>query len=257
MSGARGHPRWNRLERQRILTPMKITTIARRLSREMTELRFSAPVTHVYNPLDYAWASHRDYLQRFGDGPKEALFLGMNPGPFGMVQTGVPFGEIAAVRDWLGIERKVKKPRVEHPKRPILGFGCPRSEVSGRRLWNWAAEHAGTPEQFFKRFFVYNYCPLAFLEETGRNFTPDKLPAAERAALFDRCDRALRDSVKSLGVDTVVGIGAFAARRARQVLDGVEIHTILDPSPASPLANKGWAHQADKQLLDAGIGLEF
>ena len=35
---------------------------------------------------------------------KRVVFLGMNPGPFGMAQVGVPFGEVAAVRDWLRID---------------------------------------------------------------------------------------------------------------------------------------------------------
>jgi len=42
----------------------------------------------------------------------------MNPGPWGMAQTGVPFGEINAVKDWLGINAEVDKPQKQHPKRP-------------------------------------------------------------------------------------------------------------------------------------------
>ena len=81
----------------------------------------------------------------------------MNPGPFGMVQTGVPLGEIAAVRDWMGIEATVEKPATENPKRPIEGFACTRSEVSGRRLWGLFAERFGTAEAFFTDHFVANY----------------------------------------------------------------------------------------------------
>ena len=76
---------------------------ARRLRADTGRLRFAAPVTHVYNPLVYAWAPHEAYLRRFGGARKRVVFLGMNPGPFGMAQTGVPFGEIAAVRGWLRI----------------------------------------------------------------------------------------------------------------------------------------------------------
>src|SRR5688572_32536315 len=95
----------------------------------------------------------------------------MNPGPFGMAQTGVPFGDVAMVRDWLGIVAAVAKPRDEHPKRPVLGFECQRSEVSGARLWGWARARFGTPQRFFERFFVANYCPLAFMESSGANRT--------------------------------------------------------------------------------------
>ena len=48
---------------------------------------------------------------------KKLIFVGMNPGPFGMVQCGVPFGEIAAVRDWMGHRGgQVDKPARENPQ---------------------------------------------------------------------------------------------------------------------------------------------
>ncbi len=238
---------------------MPLVDISRDLSNAVACLRFSPPVTHVYNPLDYAAALHESYLERFGAGPKEAVFLGMNPGPWGMAQTGVPFGEVAAVRDWMGIGGEVRSPRSEHPKRKIDGLRCARSEVSGRRLWGWAAERFGTAEAFFSRFFILNYCPLSFMEESGRNRTPDKLPAVEQEPLYAACDEAFRRLVAALEPRWVVGVGAFAEVRAKRAL-GVEaaqyrIGRILHPSPASPAANRGWAAQAEKQLRAMGIAL--
>lgn len=234
----------------------RLVAIDRELSDAVDRLRFAAPVTHVYNPLVYARAPHEAYLQRYGAGPKEALLLGMNPGPFGMAQTGVPFGEIEHVRDWLGLEAKVDKPPGEHPKRPVDGFACTRSEVSGRRLWGWAKERFGTPDRFFERFFVVNYCPLVFMEgPTGKNRVPEKLPADERDPLFAACDEALRQVVETLRPRWVLGVGAFAAKRAEEVLAGVDVRfgQILHPSPASPAANRGWAPQAEAQLQALGI----
>jgi single-strand selective monofunctional uracil DNA glycosylase len=174
-----------------------------------------------------------------------------------MAQTGVPFGEVHLVRDWLGLEAPVGKPVHEHPKRPVEGFECSRSEVSGRRLWGWARERFGTPRAFFARFFVHNYCPLIFLEQSGRNRTPDKLPAAEREPLFAACDRALRRTAEALSPRWVVGVGVFAEDRARGALEGlgVQLGRILHPSPASPAANRGWAEQAEREL--AGLGIEI
>jgi single-strand selective monofunctional uracil DNA glycosylase len=234
---------------------MTLVHISRALSKRVAALRFAEPVCYVYNPLDYARAVHERYLQRCGDGSKEVLLLGMNPGPFGMAQTGVPFGDVAMVRDWLGIAGSVGKPSLEHPKRRVQGFDCPRSEVSGTRLWGWARARFGTPERFFRRFFVANYCPLAFLEASGRNRTPDKLPAAELRALFAACDEALRDVVRVLAPRIVVGIGGFAERRALAALAGtdVAVGTILHPSPASPRANRGWADAVEQQLMALGI----
>ncbi|KON81658.1 single-strand selective monofunctional uracil-DNA glycosylase [Azoarcus sp. PA01] len=222
---------------------------ARTLAREVDGLRFAPPVSHVYNPLDYAWTIHESYLRRYGAGPKRVLFIGMNPGPFGMTQTGVPFGEVAAVRDWLGLAGPVGKPAVENPKRPIEGFACPRSEVSGRRLWGLFRARFGTPEAFFASHFVANYCPLAFFAE-GRNLTPDKLPPAESRPLLAACDEHLRRVVDALEPEWVVGVGAWAENRAAAVLAGrpLRVARILHPSPSNPAANRGWAEAASRQL---------
>lgn len=231
--------------------------ISRRLSDRVSRLKFAEPVTHTYNPLSYARAPHEAYLTRFGSAPKEVLLLGMNPGPFGMAQTGVPFGDVGMVRDWLGIDGKVGTPALVHDKRPVLGFGCTRREVSGHRLWGWARDRFGTPERFFARFFVVNYCPLAFIEASGKNRTPDRLAPSEREALFAACDAALGEVVELLEPRHVVGVGAFAEARAQKVLAGrgVSVSTILHPSPQSPLANSGWAPRIEAQLTATGIDL--
>jgi single-strand selective monofunctional uracil DNA glycosylase len=194
---------------------MVLVDIAKRMSEELSRLKFGLPVTHVYDPLQYAFAAHQQYLERYGDRGPEVMLVGMNPGPYGMAQTGVPFGEVAMVRDWLGINAPIGKPAREHPKRPIEGFDCKRSEVSGARLWGWVRDTFGTPERFAERMFIGNYCPLVFMEESGRNRTPDKLAVAERTQLYEICDRALRFTVESLRPRFVVGVGNFAEERAQ------------------------------------------
>lgn len=235
---------------------MDLVRTSRELCRAVDALSFGPPVTHVYNPLRYAWAPYARYLERFGATKGRVVLLGMNPGPFGMVQTGVPFGEVGLVRAFLGIEAAVDRPAHEHPKRPVEGFGCTRSEVSGARVWGWARQRYGTPERFFARFFVMNYCPLAFLEESGKNRTPDKLPRAEREPLLAACDRALVRSIAALEPSMVVGIGAFARDRAAQVVgSAVPVGMVLHPSPASPRANRGWEAQAEADLAALGVAL--
>ncbi len=238
---------------------MTLVPIAGRLRGELRTLRFGTPVTHVYDPLDYAWSPHELYLRRFGAAPREIVLLGMNPGPWGMMQTGVPFGTVSIVRDWLGIEAKVNRPTHEHPARPIHGFGCRREEVSGLRLWGWAGEQFGTADRFFERFFVANYCPLGFLEASGRNRTPNKLPAQERLPLFALCDRALKETVAYLKPRWLIGVGRFAESRAKEVAlnMGVTIGHIPHPSPASPEANSGWAAQCTRRLKALGIQFPF
>ena len=233
----------------------RLIAAARELSSQVERLKFKPPVACVYNPLAYAWPAHELYLRKFGGGRKRVVFIGMNPGPFGMAQTGVPFGEVAAVRDWLKVLTSVAGPAAEHPKRPVLGFDCPRSEVSGRRLWGLFAERFGAAEKFFADHFVANYCPLAFCEAGGRNLTPDKLPAVEQTRLFAVCDEHLLRILEILEPEWLVGIGGFAAERGRLVGENTKIRVgqILHPSPASPAANRGWAPTATRQLVGLGI----
>ncbi len=233
-----------------------LVAIDRRLSDRVDAIAFGPPTAYVYNPLAYARAPHEAYLERYGRGAREVVLIGMNPGPFGMAQTGVPFGDPGFVRDWMGIAGRVEAPPRVHPKRPILGLDSPRSEVSGTRLWGWARDRFGTAEAFFARFFVLNYCPLVFMEQSGKNRIPEKLPRAERDPLFEACDEALAASLAALSPSIVVGVGKFAEDRARAVLgERARIGRILHPSPASPKANRGWADAVDAELRALGVKL--
>ena len=243
-------------------TTRKLQAAAKQLADDVDAIEFQPPVTHVYNPLRYAWKAHANYLQFANNGVSanngvRTLLLGMNPGPWGMAQTGVPFGEIAAVRDWMGIETKVDRPATEHPKRPVEGFGCERSEVSGRRLWGLFSERFPDPADFFTDHFVTNYCPLVFMEQSARNRTPDKLPTHERDQLVAACDRHLVRVIEILQPAHLVGVGTYAEKclvRCAAKIDGSgSISRILHPSPASPAANRDWAGTAEKQLTESGI----
>ncbi len=233
--------------------------LSRKLARDLDGFRFSEPVSHTYNPLDYARAPHELFLKRFGGGKKRVFLLGMNPGPFGMAQTGVPFGEIAAVRDWMGISAPVGKPVPEHPKRPIEGFNCPKSEVSGRRLWGLFSEKFPKPEDFFAEHYVANYCPLVWMSTTGANLTPDKLSSSEMEPVEAICLDHLAEVIELLKPQYLIGVGGFAEERLRRAAEktggSYQIGRILHPSPASPAANRGWAEAAEKQLKEQGVFL--
>jgi single-strand selective monofunctional uracil DNA glycosylase len=240
-------------------TYKKLARATKKLSTGCDSLQFTGVdnmVAHVYNPLAYAHDAHDTYLKKYGSNKRRVIFLGMNPGPYGMMQVGVPFGEVNFVRDWLGITEGVTPPKSQHPKRPIEGFECKRSEVSGKRFWGWAQQRWQTADAFFADCFVLNYCPLIFLEESGKNITPDKLTALERQQLEAVCDEHLREAVAILEPEWCIGIGAFAKKRLEIALEPAPDRTItqiLHPSPQSPQANKGWSQAVEITLADLGV----
>jgi single-strand selective monofunctional uracil DNA glycosylase len=232
-----------------------LLSISSTLSRDLSRLSFRPPVAYVYNPTDYAREPLALYFEKFAQASKKVVLVGMNPGPWGMLQTGVPFGEVSIVKNWMGIDGIVSQPERLHPKRSVEGFSCTRSEVSGSRLWGWARDRFGPAEQFFRDFFVVNYCPLAFFDEGGKNITPDKLKKADRGELYALCDKALRDSVRSLTPELVIGIGRFAYDRSVAALEEMDVRMgrVTHPSPANPAANRGWAAIVERELTELGI----
>ena len=231
-----------------------LVTAADDLRKQLRGLKFPEPVAFTYNPLEYAWERHCDYLNRFGRSPKKALFLGMNPGPYGMAQTGIPFGEIPHVREWMGISGPVSKPNPEHPKRPVTGFDCERSEVSGRRLWGLFAELFDSADAFFKHHFVANFCPLVWMKDTGANLTPDKLPRECMEPVEAACREHLARVLEILQPQKLIGVGAFAEKQLASVkTETHQLGKILHPSPASPAANRDFAGTATKQLRELEV----
>lgn len=233
----------------------QVIDAARALCAEMETLRFEAPVAFTYNPLTYAWAGHEEYIRRFAAGQKDVLYLGMNPGPFGMAQTGVPFGEVAAVTLWMGITASIGQPPATHPKRPVQGFNCPRSEVSGRRLWGLFEEMYGSADNFFRHAYVANYCPLIWMSETGANITPTQLPKEQVQQVDAACQRHLVRLIEILQPKCLVGVGAYALKQLEIAASALPersftLGTILHPSPASPVANKFWPERPRLQIAE-------
>lgn len=233
----------------------EVLEAARELSARMGELHFVPPVAYTYNPLEYAWAGHEAYVRRFAATPKDVLYLGMNPGPFGMAQTGVPFGEIPAVTLWMGISAAVGQPEKMHPKRPVQGFSCPRSEVSGRRLWGLFEQLYGTADAFFSHAYVANYCPLIWMSESGANIPPTQLPKEQAAQIDTACQQHLVRLIAALQPRCLVGVGAYALKQLEIAASAFPersftLGSIVHPSPASPVANKCWPAKPREQILE-------
>lgn len=235
----------------------QLAKLYKRQSRKMNFLQFTDPVACVYNPLDYAWTTYESYLKHYGQGFRKFVVLGMNPGPFGMAQTGIPFGDPAMVSSYLEVDHYVGKPKKEHPKRPVSGFQSARKEVSGQRLWGWIQNCFPDADSFFGNALILNYCPLIFMEESGRNLTPDKLPAKQRQALEKLCDEGLKDAVRILQPEWLIAMGKWTLKKAKSALSDynpdLKYLTLSHPSPASPKANRGWESLIENELSAAGI----
>ena len=227
---------------------MRLLDAAARLRDASARLRFDGPA-YVYHPLSYAWEPHEAYLRKFGQATGRALFVGMNPGPWGMAQTGVPFADVAWAHGWMGIIGKVEPPALAHPKRPVLGYASTRSDPTGGKFYGWAKRRYGTAEKFFGDFFVTNYCPLMFLDEAGRNVTLAQLRKADVETLAPVCDAWLRDAIAALRPSVVLPMGAFVEARVRAVAGDVRVHPVRHPSPANPANNAGWGEDLDELFV--------
>ncbi|MFT7801086.1 single-strand selective monofunctional uracil DNA glycosylase [Arapaima gigas] len=238
-------------------TALQFLQVELELNARLRQLVFREPVRYMYSPLEYAWETHRCYVNTYCHKGQSILFLGMNPGPFGMAQTGVPFGEVKSVRDWLKISGEVGRPPEEHPKRRILGLSCTQSEVSGARFWGLFRKLCREPAVFFRHCFVHNLCPLTFMSSSGKNLTPPELSAGDREALLNLCDEALCQIVQMLGIATVIGVGKVAEQRARRALlaAGIDVRVVglMHPSPRNAQANRGWEGLAMARLKELGI----
>ncbi|MFL2952112.1 MAG: uracil-DNA glycosylase family protein [Candidatus Thalassarchaeaceae archaeon] len=196
----------------------------------------------VYNPLMYAWDIHEEFIRVSGGRGAKTILMGMNPGPHGMGQMGVPFAATSVVRDLLGISGiDVSKPAISHPKRPVNGLAHPKEEVSGTRLWGLLQDRYGGADQIFQNVFIVNHCPLMILHgPRGTNVTPNNVSGPAVRDLLERCDQHLMEVVMALGAEQVIGIGKYAEKRANLALGemGIRVMTCWHPSPASPLANR-------------------
>lgn len=234
----------------------QLLSVEQNLAIEVGKITFRSPVEYVYNPLEYAFNIHTMYVEKYCNTVKKILFLGMNPGPWGMVQTGVPFGEINMVRNWLKISGPVGKPAKEQPSRKVTGFQCTRSEVSGKRLWGLFQELCKSPEKFFKHAYIHNYCPIALMNKKGCNITPAELKGQEVQTLHAACDKALAKAISILKVEIVIGIGGYAEKRAQLVVQSsklpVKVLCLPHPSPRA-VNNKNWSEKATQKLSEFGL----
>ncbi|XP_022186401.2 single-strand selective monofunctional uracil DNA glycosylase isoform X2 [Nilaparvata lugens] len=232
--------------------------LVNRLTDFNTTLLLRSTVEYIYNPLEYAYDVHKNFVHKYCSSSKKILFLGMNPGPWGMMQTGVPFGDVISVKKWLKITGVIRKPLKEHRLRPVSGFDCKRIEVSGKRFWAFAQQLShGNPALFFSNCFVHNYFPLVLMTESGKNVTPADLKPAEKKELESVCDESLCSVIDLLQIEVIIAIGRYTEKRVNAALKktpkNVHVVYIMHPSPRNPKSNQEWMPNVINCLSENGL----
>ncbi|XP_013171163.1 PREDICTED: single-strand selective monofunctional uracil DNA glycosylase [Papilio xuthus] len=225
------------------------------LNNKLEIFQFPAAIKCIYNPTIYARHTFEMYVRKYCNTKKSIMFFGMNPGPFGMSQTGVPFGDVSSVREWLGIEGPVGKPPKELETRPVRGFECTRTEISGKRFWGLLKEICGTPEKFFESSFVYNYLNQQWMKTNGCNLTPGDFKVTEMKALYEICDPIFIKVLELYNVQTIIAVGKFCETRAHKAIEAylpskgktIKVLYLPHPSPRT-VNNNNWDEKALEYL---------
>ncbi|CAH0594158.1 unnamed protein product [Chrysodeixis includens] len=231
--------------------------LADELNLSLEQYKIPPKVQNVYNPTIYARHTFEMYIRKYCNTKKKIVYFGMNPGPWGMSQTGVPFGEITSIRDWLGISGPVEQPPSQNANRPVLGFNCTRTEISGKRFWGLFKTLCGTPEKFFESSFVYNYLPQQWMTSNGCNLTPAEFKKSEVEELYNICDPIFSKILQLYKVEIIVAIGKFCETRAKEVLKrhslpSIQILYLPHPSPRA-VNNKNWDQTATEFLKNNNL----
>ena len=211
---------------------LAIIELYKSLNIELDELKFFPPCFYVYNPLSYCFESFKIYFEYLNTEEEINLFFGINPGPFGMAQTGIPFGDKETVKNYLKIEPKIDIDKIpkQHPKKQILGLEVKRVEKSGRIFWGVIKEFYPEKYDFFKSNFVLNFCPLCFLDEQGRNITPKVLRKEDQIALYKILEIFMLKLFKLIKIKKLIAIGDETFSYLNALNTKLKIQTIIHPA---------------------------
>lgn len=63
------------------------------LNVSLEQLHLPSEIQCIYNPTVYARHTFEIFVQKYCNSKKDIMYFGMNPGPWGMSQTGVRISE--------------------------------------------------------------------------------------------------------------------------------------------------------------------
>ncbi|KAI8124664.1 hypothetical protein FF38_10666 [Lucilia cuprina] len=217
------------------------------LNEKLRNITTPLEISYIYNPVEYAADLHQAYLKKYLKGGKKVLFIGLNPGPNGMGQTGIPFGNITTVRDKMGLNGTVNQPPNIHPKRPVNGLATTIEEPSGKRLWTKFQELSdGSLDIFFEQCFVYNFCPLLFYNSKGDYISPQKLKAPYNRQISNACLHTIEQILELIQPEVIVAIGRYAYDNLKAVKYCIEKRLLYLRHPSPRACTKNWSKIADE-----------
>ncbi|CAB3248934.1 unnamed protein product, partial [Arctia plantaginis] len=130
--------------------------------------------------------------------------------------------------------------------------------ISGKRFWGLFKSLCGTPENFFKTSFVFNYLPQQWMTKTGRNLTPGEFKVSEIKDLYNICDPIFSKVLELYKVQKIVAIGRFCETRAKKILEKypslrpIQILYLPHPSPRTANENN-WEEKARELLKNSDL----
>lgn len=240
--------------------PEDLLTLDKQTIKKMDVLKFDKKkVQYVYNPVDYAYAGYSRYVRKYLKSSKKILFVGLNPGPYGMCQTGIPFGDVSTVKEWMELEMDISKPLDECPKKPVDGLKCTTVEQSGKRFWGFFKKKCGAADNFFRNAFVINYCPIAFFDRSGKNVTPNELEVSSREELEKICDEYLEKVVEMVKCEIIICVGRYAEHKVKSIfIDNSEINILYMKHPSPQVGSEdNWLADAHEFLIDNHLSQHF
>ena len=215
----------------------------------------------VWNPGRYGERWHRRFRETYPPGPNPVLLLGLNPGPYGMGQTGIPFTDIRRLES--DLPELAARLRTDGESIGLPGLAPPdlrrrldrTFESSSIRVYRFLRLAGGSAGAGWRRVVAANPCPMLFMEGTV-NRTPADLRRALRkrggrlervTARLEECDQlrreCAREAVRVLEPRGVILLG----RNIQEALAG-------DPSlGAVPGGVLAWEHPA-RAVPDAWAG---
>jgi len=224
-----------------------------------------------------AWAAYLQMAARLGC----VLVVGMNPGPHGMAQTGVPFTD-----PWIVDELDLQAPRADVPPADIPAVGSWRHrshrargvlgskrEESAKRLWPLLREIcapyaavgpsadkiAEATRRVCNEVLLVNALPICWLDPAGKNVSAEQVekraPAQVREGLRDLVNEWLQAVADILRPAAVIGVG----RWAREFVTDLDVDHFVEipfrdgikhPSPSAG-SEAAWRAEAEPILRRA------